>query len=91
MGLTTTLKKIFGGKGSTSKLKGNSTDTSDYLTNNPEKKLKVRTIDAARDAKNLASNTVKQSATQATKTTSKANKFVKDTGIKTIEVSDKII
>lgn len=91
MGLTTTLKKLFGGKESTSKSKGNSTDTSNYLTKNPDKKLKVRTIDATRDAKNLASNTLKQSATQATKTASRANDFVKDTGNKTVEVSDKII
>jgi hypothetical protein len=86
MGLTTILKKIFGGADSAANSAKNVTDTSSYLTNDPEKKLKVRTIDATRDAANLANNTLKKSADKATKTASKA----KEAGNKIVDSSEKL-
>lgn len=87
MGLKTNLRKFFGRANNTTNSATNITDTSSYLTKNPAKKLKVRTIDATRGNSNLASNTLNKTAGKATKTAFKA----KEAGEKVRESTEKII
>jgi len=85
MGLTKFLNKIFGGKENSLKTMGDTTDTTNYLTSNPDKKLKVRTVDATQDARNLARNTLNTSAIKASKPASKAKNLRKESENKSLE------
>ncbi len=84
MRLSTFLKSLFGSKQSVRK----SEDTSDYLTNNPDKKLKVRTIDATRDIPKPTTNSVKKSTVKATKSATKAKKSKIETFETSLEMNN---